>query len=179
MKKVLEILLILCLLSGASFAEKLPTKIYPDKSAFNPRYNPVAYRYFEAYAKQLYEAFDTKKLWLPVGYGVVITYYINKDGSVSEVTPEWNASRIPMTYKYGMKIVQEVKAPPFPENLEEERVWVRVFFCNDKFDEIYMNYYALQPPDKRKLSLSIYKDIKIKKHVTPKPRPHFNKPLLE
>lgn len=165
MKTVLKlffVFLITLFLSNAVYAEKMPIKY---NGGFNIKDNPIAYPYFEGYAKKLYEAFDTKKLWmLPMGYGVDINWILHKDGSVSDITPEWNDDKIPLSYKYGMSIIEKNPTPPFPKGLDEESIKINIFFCKDNFDRITLNYYPLE----KEISIDIFKNHKIKKHKTPK-----------
>jgi len=174
--KIFLVLLVSFLLNNAVYAEKM--QVYPYKEMFNPRDNPIAYRYFESYAKQLYEAFDTKKLWmLPLSYGVEATYILHKDGTVSDIVPGWNDKRIPRSYKYGMSIIQKNLPKPFPKNLEEEGVRIDVFFCKYNFDRITMDYYSENIPIKGPVRISITKNHKIKNHQTPTPKPPFGRSL--
>jgi len=155
------------LLCNAVYAEKMPVKY---NGGFNVKDNPIAYKYFEAYAKQLYEAFDTKKLWmLPIGYGVDVTYILHKDGTVSDLVPGWNDDKIPLSYQYGMSIVKKNLPPPFPKGLDEESIKVDVFFCKYNFDRIELSYYM----SGRTLEIGIDKNHKIKKHITPNPQLPF------
>lgn len=160
--KIFLVFLVSFLLNNAVYAEKMPVKY---NGGFNVKDNPIAYPYFEAYAKKLYEAFDTKKLWmLPMGYGVNVNWILHKDGTVSDITPEWNDNKIPLSYKYGMRIIEKNLPPSFPKGLDEESVKINIFFCKDNFDRITLNYYTLD----KFVKISIYKNHKIKKHKTPK-----------
>lgn len=159
---------------SAVHAEKMP--LYPYPKDFNVKDNPIAYPYFESYAKKLYEAFDAKRLWmLPMGYGVSVTWILHKYGSVSDITPEWNDNKIPLSYKYGMSIIENNPPPPFPKDLDEESIRIRVFFCKYNYDEINMDYYpeTKKYPTPSSLSISITKNYKIKKHITPDITPMF------
>lgn len=166
LKLFLSILVMLSLCNSV-YAEKMPVKY---NGGFNAKDNPIAYPYFEAYAQKLYEAFDTKKLWmLPMGYGVDVKWILHKDGSVTDITPEWNDDKIPPTYKYGMSIIEKNPPPPFPKNLDEENIRIRVFFCKIHFDRIELSYYI----SGKTIEIGIDKNHKIKKHKTPKPQLPF------
>ena len=159
MKKIINLILFLIFLtSGFAYAEKLPPQQYRYK--FSQESNPVLYKYLENYQNQLYDAFDTGK-FREKEWGISYIYTINKDGSISDFIEYDNLSKPEL---YVRQVILDNPPPPFPANLEAEKIRIRTSLYKTPYDEKDVEYYAYNS----RAYVQVYKGYKEKKNKAKK-----------
>jgi len=134
MKKFFVLFLSFVLLSGCSFAEKLPTK---DDPAFSQETNPVLYKYLKDYTNQLYKAFDGRK-YRYNRHGVSFMYKVKRDGTIYNLQGLTFKTRME---KYIKNLVLNNPPPPFPKELEDDHIRVDIYIGHNKYLRNEFNYY--------------------------------------
>ncbi len=156
MKKLLNIIILIGLLIGSSnivFAEKLPPLGY--KKELNSIDNPAWYKYLYDYKDQLYKAFDARK-FKEKEWGQVYIYTINKNGTITDIT---NYSHMNKFDTYVKQVILDSSPPPFPKEIEENKVRMDASLWSTNSDYFHLDYY----PQKNSVSMMICKDRRHKK----------------
>ncbi len=137
MKKLLNIIILIGLLIGSSnivFAEKLPLKYI---NGLNPTDNPAWYKYLYDYKEQLYKAFDARK-FRKKEWGHIFIYTINRDGSITDMI---KYDTLDESDKYIRQVILDTPPPPFPKEIEEDKVKIHTSLWSSNDDEYKINYY--------------------------------------
>lgn len=170
--KLIFIFLSVFLISGAVFAVSFDNITL---KTFSAPENKVAYDYFVDYSQQLFYAFNPKKLGLPKGYGTTILYIINRDGTLSDIQPSWSFNPTDKDYIYGVGVLKKNPPKPFPKDIEDQSLRVRIFLYNSTENIIEMDYFPLGDvfSPRGKISIAIGKNQNIKNPTAPTPQMHF------
>ena len=147
MKNFIALIFIFVLGMQMAFAETLPPKGYYD---VKPEDYPILFEYMNNYAKQLFEEFNPGILWANHGGGVG-TYTINKDGTISDI-PDYLDDHV--CTRYLKKLILKTTPPPFPEELEADKIKIDLALFRTDFTEIKVNYWAFED----KGYIRLYKD---------------------
>jgi hypothetical protein len=156
MKKLLNIIILTGLLisiCNIAFAEKLPPLGY--KKDLNSVDNPIWYKYLYDYKDQLYKAFDARK-FRKKEWGHIFIYTINRDGSITNMI---KYDTLDKCDKYIRQVILDNPPPPFPKEIEENRIRIHTSLWSSGDNEFILDYY----PHKNMAWLVISKDTKYKK----------------
>lgn len=133
MKFFIALIFIFVLGMQMAFAETLPPKGYYDVT---PENYPVLFGYLEDYANKLFEDYNPGILWAYHGGGVG-TYTINKDGTISDI-PDYLDEHV--CTRYLKKLILKTTPPPFPEELEADKIKIQLWLFRNKYTEIDLDY---------------------------------------
>ncbi|MDD3593032.1 MAG: hypothetical protein PHX18_00220 [Candidatus Gastranaerophilales bacterium] len=170
--KLIFIFLSITLMAGAVFAVSFDNITL---KTFRAPENKVAYEYFESYSKQLFYAFEPKKLDLPAGYGTYILYIINRDGTLSDIQPVWEFKSIYKPFIYGSDFLKKNPPKPFPKEIEDQNIKVNIFLYNSTENIIKLDYQhgGDYRSSKGNISIHIGKNPKSKNPAAPTPEKNF------
>lgn len=138
MKKIIIIMCIMMLTSGAAFAEKLP---YFRGPIFDSDNYPVLTKYLTSYTIRLYNALDPN-YFLSYNWGGGLVYTINSDGSITKMVTYDNMRKYDW---YIQKVLLETPPPPFPKEMEYDSIRMSVDFWKKPYDDISVYYFPKRP----------------------------------
>ncbi|MDD3593033.1 MAG: hypothetical protein PHX18_00225 [Candidatus Gastranaerophilales bacterium] len=170
--KLIFIFLSITLMAGAVFAVSFDNITL---KTFRAPENKVAYEYFESYSKQLFDAFEPKKLGLPVGSGTEILYVLNRDASISDIQLLWSFKPTDKDVIYVIDMLKKNSPKPFPKEIEDQNIRVDIFLYKSTENVIKMDYHDDGDvfSSRGTISMHIGKNSKIKNPTAPTPQMHF------
>lgn len=142
--------LLLLFANGLAYAETLPPK---GSYVINTDDYPLLYKYMEDYANQLFEKFNPGIFWVH-NYGTMDAYYIHKDGTVSNLSDTKGSQE-----RLLRKLVLDNPPPPFPKDLEADRITVDLALLRGYEDDIRY-YYS---PSRQVANITLTKERQKKK----------------